>query len=96
MAFFLRGFPKIANRPPKRQPRQQPSPGTSNAGSAKAAGAAEEPGGASLAERTGWLKTLLAHCSDVVYHTFTAGKIRPASLSTSKGPWTGMICSRVY
>ncbi|MEC0246811.1 spore germination protein [Paenibacillus chitinolyticus] len=85
MAFFLRGFPKLANRPPKRQPRQQPSPDTSDSGSPEPAGAAEEPAGASLAERTGWLKTLLAHCSDVVYHTFTAGKNTPCLLVYIEG-----------
>ncbi|MFE4569478.1 spore germination protein [Paenibacillus chitinolyticus] len=84
MAFFLRGFTKIANRPPKR-PRQQPSPGSSNAGSPEAAGPAEEPCDASLAERTGWLKTQLAHCSDVVYHTFTAGTNTPCLLVYIQG-----------
>ncbi|MGX4586335.1 spore germination protein [Paenibacillus chitinolyticus] len=85
MEFFLRGFHKIANRPPKRQPRQQPSPGTSSAGSPEAAGAAEEPGGASLAERTGWLRAQLAHCSDVVYRTFTAGTNTPCLLVYIEG-----------
>ncbi|MFS0839138.1 spore germination protein [Paenibacillus sp. 1P03SA] len=78
MAFFLRGISKIANRPPKRpsQPSSKESKGT---------GTPAEPESYSLEERTGWLKARLAHCSDVVYHTFTAGKNTPCLLVYIEG-----------